>query len=184
MLKENISENVEKLFIKVGFLKFEILELSKDLNIDSEIIRNCFISKGGLLLSILTELYVEAFALNQSFFNANLPIKIKKEIFMKVLIFHERKIKLFISLIDRKELRYLDAYLLKLLSRTTTLHFRLFLSQFSFDDSNFIKTRRVKYSYYNLFEKFKTMNIEAFKELTKDPLSIKFPSNTRKNIKI
>ena len=161
ILRKDIIESAEILFLKVGFLRFEILELSQKLNIDSDLIRSYFISKGGLLLSILSEFYVEVFSLNNSFAKINLSNELKRSIFLKVIIVHERKIKLFIRLTERHEIKYLDSYLLKLLARTIILHYRLFLSQFSFDDPDNISMRSAKCSYYQLFDRFKAIETKA-----------------------
>lgn len=162
--KQEIIENAELLFIKVGFISFDILDLSKKLNIDYNLIRTYFVSKGGVLLSILSVLFFEFFNLNNSFSDVNCSLKDKKEIFSKVMMTHERKIKLFVALIEWKELRYIDSYLRKLLSRTISLHYRLFLLQVNFEDSGGAISRRSKNSYYHLFDRFKTKETEAFQE--------------------
>lgn len=157
IIKQEILESAEKLFITEGFLKFNIFELSKKTNIDSSVIRKYFLSKERMLLFILSVLYIDLFALNNSFSNAHLSLEDKKAIFSKVATIHEQKIKLFIILIERKELKYFDPYLLKLLTKTIKLHYRLFLLQFSFYDSVDIKASRVKEEYYYFVHRFKVI---------------------------
>ena len=64
--QNQIIDGAEKFFIEKGFLKFQILEFSNYLNIEAKIINDFFITKGGLLLSILSQLYVDLFALDLS----------------------------------------------------------------------------------------------------------------------
>lgn len=158
-LKREIIDNAEMLFLTVGFLNFEIADISKKMNIDSDVIKTCFISKSGLLLSILSELYVEVFGLNKSFSDVFLCVEKRKQLFLESMLLHERKIMLFVSLIERKEMKHMDDYLVKLLSRTCSLHYRIFLLQHSFADPIFMTVQRAKYSYYHLFNKFRTKGI-------------------------
>lgn len=160
VLQAEIIDHAEKLFIRKGFQNFHILELSALTNIDSKIINDFFITKGGLLLSILSELYVEFFALNCSFYKHKLTTDAKKKIFNQINFLHKRKIDLFISLFDRKELSHLDTYLLKLFCKTISLHFKIFLMQLHSNDYNFLKSGKSKYFYFLFFEKYKHKVLE------------------------
>ncbi|MDP9961855.1 hypothetical protein [Chryseobacterium lathyri] len=158
-LKQEIIECAEKLFLESGFLNFDIAHLSKHLNIDSAIILNIFISKGGLLLSILSEIYIEVFTINNSFNRGYYSNVLKRDIFYKLTYKHEKKITLFISLFERNEINILDSYIISLLRKTTNLHFRLFLFQYN-NENEKLKKEKIKYSYYSFLEKFKTVEFE------------------------
>jgi len=159
--QNQIIDGAEKFFIEKGFLKFQILEFSNYLNIEAKIINDFFITKGGLLLSILSQLYVDLFALDCSWKENNPSLNLKREIFKQVNFSHARKIDLFISFFERKELSHLDAYLLKLFCKTMGLHFKIFLMQLSSEEYNCLKTGKAKYFYFIFFEKYKTKRLET-----------------------
>lgn len=160
-LKFEILKSAVALFTEVGFLRFSTSEFARLMGIDVEVIKKLFYSKSGILLAVLSEMYIEFFAIDSSSTYHTLSIDSKKRIYHQLQAKHSEKIDLFISLFERNEIEALDEYLLKLLRNTVRLHFRLFMSQAVISTKNNQVSKNLKIQYFKMFKKLKIGSLNS-----------------------